>query len=162
LSESGDKQDRNVEKATGWANLAKRLGFTRQNLLLWRKREGAPESYEDVHAWEEFLAQHRDEAGEERDLTTRKKEAETKRVELQAEKIRLEVEQKRGNLIPIDRIVEATTAIISRTKAGFLALESELPAALSGKDEGTCARIIREKVDGICSRMQSEFETLAK
>jgi hypothetical protein len=162
LSGLGDKQGRNVEKVTGWANLAKRLGFTRQNLLIWRKREGAPESYEDVEAWQAFLDRHREDAGEDRDLTTRKKEAETKRVELQAEKIRLEVEQKRGNLIPIDKIVEATTAIISRTKAGFLSLESELPAALSGKDEGTCARIIREKVDGICSRMQTEFETLAK
>ena len=142
--------------------MAKRLGFTRQNLLLWRKRDGAPDGFDDVQAWEEFLAKHRDEAGEDRDLTTRKKEAETKKVELQAEKILLEVEQKRGNLIPIDKIVEATTSIISRTKAGFLALESELPAALSGKDEGDCSRIIREKIDGICSRMQSEFEALAK
>lgn len=151
-----------MDQATGWANLAKRLGFTRQNLLLWRKREGAPTDYRDISVWEDFLAQHRADAGEDRDLTTRKKEAETKRVELQAEKIWLEVEQKRGNLIPIDRTVEATTSIISRTKAGFLALESELPAALSGKSEGDCARIIREKVDGICSRMQSEFEALAK
>jgi hypothetical protein len=149
-------------EAKSWSDLATKLGFTRQNLHLWRKREGAPTEYKNVQAWEDFLAQHREEAGEERDLTTRKKEAETKRVELQAEKIRLEVEERRGNLIPIDRIVEATTAIISRTKAGFLALESELPAALSGKDEGTCARIIREKVDGICSRMQSEFESLAQ
>ncbi len=149
-------------EAKSWSDLATRLGFTRQNLHLWRKREGAPTEYRDVQVWEDFLAKHREEAGEERDLTTRKKEAETKRVELQAEKIRLEVEQRRGNLIPIDRIVEATTAIISRTKAGFLSLESELPAALSGKDEGDCARIIREKVDGICSRMQSEFEAIAK
>jgi hypothetical protein len=149
-------------EAKSWSDLATKLGFTRQNLHLWRKREGAPPDYRNVQVWEDFLAKHREDAGEDRDLTTRKKEAETKRVELQAEKIQLEVEQRRGNLIPIDKIVEATTAIISRTKAGFLALESELPAALSGKDEGTCARIIREKVDGICSRMQSEFEALAK
>ena len=152
----------NGVEAKSWSDLATRLGFTRQNLHLWRKREGAPTEYRDVQVWEDFLAKHRDEAGEERDLTTRKKEAETKRVELQAEKIRLEVEQRRGNLIPIDKIVESTTSIISRTKAGFLALESELPAALSGKDEGDCSRIIREKIDGICSRMQSEFEALAK
>jgi hypothetical protein len=148
-------------KATGWANLAKILGMTRQNLLLWRKKEGAPEDYEDVSKWKDFLAMHRDAASDSKELYSRKLFAETKRVELQAERLSLELEVEKAKLIPADKITEALMSIGARTKALLLKLENDLPASIAGRNESECAAIIRVHVDSICTQMQKDFTSVS-
>lgn len=153
----GDKWVLTV-KAENWSDLAKQLGFTRVNLYqTWKAKPGAPESYEDVQAWKDFIAANSEDAGDGTDVIARKRLADAVKAEKQAEKISLEVEVKKGLLIPVDRIVEAAISIVAKTKATLLGLETELPAAIAGKSEAECARIIREKIDGICSRLQEEF-----
>lgn len=141
-------------KPITWVELAKRLGYSRAAIYLWREMEGAPETT-DLVQWQAFIEQHGLGNTGTKSLTELKAAVEAEKLR----KLRRENEVAEGQLLrrevlgPYLRGRASTFARLCR-----VTLEQELPPRLQGANISEIRATMREAVDSLIHRYNTTFD----
>ncbi len=132
-------------KPITWIELAKRLGFSRSAIYLWREMPDAP-TEPDLVQWQAFIEQHGLGKNSTKSLTELKGEVEAEKLR----KLRRENEVAEGRVVPVDTVLEingelaAKLALLLKVK-----LLTELPALCVGQPIAEIRAIAQQKIDEI-------------
>ena len=134
-----------------WDALAKKLGVSRQAVVLWRKLDGAPES-RDVPSWEAFVAKN--------GLNVNGQGKPTDMRQLKEEKLVLDIALTQAKLNRENRKVierDEVNRLLVHIGAEFRTnlyqfLETEAPPKLDGMSSAQMRPILREMADAILAR----------
>lgn len=133
-------------KPITWVELAKRLGYSRAAVYLWREMEGAPDTT-DLVQWQAFVEQHGLGNAQTKSLTELKAAVEAEKLR----KLRRENEVAEGRIVPVDTMLEINGEIAARValllKTKFVV---EMPPLCVGLPIAEIRAIARGMVDEIC------------
>lgn len=126
-----------ASKKLTWAELAQKLGVTRQAVTAWRKKYDDCPKVADLNEWKQWLIEH-PESGKKvspqrEDLLCRKITSELVKLEINNENDRLKLEHAKGNLVSRDD-VDGLLGKIGENLSQLLSmkLRNELPGRALG------------------------------
>lgn len=88
--------------------------------------------------------------------TTDYREERTRLVSLQADLAQLQLEKERGEVVPIDRIVEGVSDCFGAARAKLLALPSKLATSIAPDDPATAFKILSKGVREVLIELSEE------
>ena len=141
------------------SELSRRYNIDRKTLRAYRDEHDIDlNDREAVEAHRDANANVTAATPEAKELRLEKLRAETDLKKSQAEKAALELEVTRGNLISLDEVCEAQTAIAAKVKAQLKALSVTLPPQIEGLEARDMSKRIAEAADQILTYLFEEFQ----
>lgn len=141
-------EDTTAPKEASWDSVAKELGVTRQSLVNWRGRPGAPQG-RDVGEWRAYI-----EAEKLGGQGKRGSELRDEKIRYETELIKAKIDREKRRVIPTEE-VNALLLHIATTGKTLLYqfMETEAPPKLDGLAAAQMRPILREMADAISDKM---------